>query len=36
MLNQSMGSSGVYGTAFGSLYQVGGPRSLQLSMKLQF
>ena len=36
MLNQSMGSSGVYGTAFGSLYQVGGPRSMQLSMKLQF
>jgi hypothetical protein len=37
MLNQSMGASGGdYATPFGSLYQVGGPRSLQLSMKLQF
>jgi hypothetical protein len=37
MLNQSMGANaGSYGTGFGSLYQVGGPRSLQLSMKLQF
>jgi hypothetical protein len=36
MLNQSLGGNGIYGTAFGSLYQVGGPRSLQLSLKLQF
>jgi hypothetical protein len=37
MLNQSMGASGGdYATPFGSLYQVGGPRSLQLSMKIQF
>ena len=40
LLNQSLGSAGPnstsYKTAFGSLYQVGGPRSLQLSMKVQF
>jgi hypothetical protein len=38
MLNQALGggAGGFYGSAFGSLYQVGGPRSLQLSMKLQF
>jgi hypothetical protein len=37
MLNQSMGATGTsYATPFGSLYQVGGPRSLQLSLKLQF
>jgi hypothetical protein len=35
MLNQSLGTGG-YGTAFSALYQVGGPRSLQLSMKLSF
>jgi Carboxypeptidase regulatory-like domain/TonB dependent receptor len=36
MLNQSLGASNFHGTALGSLYQVGGPRSIQLSMKLQF
>lgn len=36
MLNQSLGGHGIYGTAFGSLYQVGGPRSLQLSLKVLF
>lgn len=36
MLNQSMGSSNFHGTPLNALYQVGGPRSLQLSMKLQF
>jgi hypothetical protein len=40
MLNQSLGSAGPnstsYATAFGALYQVGGPRSLQLALKLQF
>jgi hypothetical protein len=39
MLNQSMGANGntaEYGNGFGSLYQVGGPRSFQLSMKLEF
>ena len=36
LLNQSLGSNGLYGNAFGSLYQIGGPRSLQLSMKLEF
>jgi hypothetical protein len=36
MLNQSLGSGGFYGSGFGSLYQVGGPRSFQLSLKLQF
>jgi hypothetical protein len=35
MLNQSFGS-GYYGSGFGSLYQIGGPRSIQLSLKLQF
>jgi hypothetical protein len=36
MLNQSLGAGGFYGSGFGSLYQVGGPRSLQLSMKILF
>ena len=36
MLNQSMGVSGTYGSAFSSLYQIGGPRSFQVSMKFQF
>jgi Carboxypeptidase regulatory-like domain len=40
MLNQSLGSAGPnstsYATAFGALYQVGGPRSMQIAMKLQF
>jgi hypothetical protein len=37
MLNQSLGGvNDPYGSSFGTLYQVGGPRSLQLSMKLQF
>jgi hypothetical protein len=36
MLNQSLAAGGFYGSGFGSLYQVGGPRSFQLSMKLQF
>jgi hypothetical protein len=35
MLNQSLFSHGFYGSGFGSLYQVGGPRSLQFSVKLQ-
>jgi hypothetical protein len=36
MLNQSLGSSNYDGGSLGSLYQVGGPRSLQFSVKLQF
>jgi hypothetical protein len=36
MLNQSLGSSNFHGTPLNGLYQVGGPRSLQLSVKLQF
>jgi hypothetical protein len=35
MLSGSLGSSGVSG-GFNPLYQVGGPRSLQLALKLQF
>jgi hypothetical protein len=35
MLNQSMAGD-VYTNGFGTLYQVGGPRSLQLAIKLQF
>jgi hypothetical protein len=36
MTNHSMGQNGGYSNALSSLYQVGGPRSLQLSLKLQF
>jgi hypothetical protein len=39
LLNQGMGAGAVgsnYANPFGSLYQIGGPRSFQLSMKLQF
>jgi hypothetical protein len=37
MLNQSMGGvNDPYGSSFGTMYQMGGPRSLQLAMKLQF
>jgi hypothetical protein len=36
MLNQSLGSSNYDGGSLGSLYQVGGPRSFQLSARLQF
>jgi hypothetical protein len=36
-LNQQLGATNAsFVTSFGSLYQVGGPRSFQLSMKLQF
>jgi Carboxypeptidase regulatory-like domain len=36
MLNQNLGSSNIHGTSFNALYQQGGPRSLQVSLKLQF
>jgi hypothetical protein len=36
MLNQALGASDLFGGGFSSLYQIGGPRSLQLSMKVQF
>jgi hypothetical protein len=36
MLNQGLGSGNFHGTPLNGLYQVGGPRSLQLSMTLQF
>jgi Carboxypeptidase regulatory-like domain/TonB-dependent Receptor Plug Domain len=36
MLDQSLSAGGFYGSGFGSIYQIGGPRSLQLSMKVQF
>jgi hypothetical protein len=36
MLNQSLGSGNFHGTPLNGLYQVGGPRSLQVSVKLQF
>jgi hypothetical protein len=37
MLNSSLGAgANGYGSPLGSLYQIGGPRSFQLSMKLQF
>jgi hypothetical protein len=36
MMNQSLGSGNFHGTPLNALYQIGGPRSLQLSMKLQF
>jgi hypothetical protein len=37
MLNQSLAAGdGFFGSGFSSLYQVGGPRSLQLALKLQF
>jgi Carboxypeptidase regulatory-like domain len=36
MLNQGLGSSNFHGTPLNALYQIGGPRSLQVSLKLQF
>jgi hypothetical protein len=35
MLGRSLGSGGLSG-GFNPLYQIGGPRSIQLSMKLRF
>ncbi len=35
MLGRSLGSGGVNG-GLSPLYQIGGPRSLQLAVKLQF
>src|SRR5262249_25619466 len=35
MLNSSLGSGGLVG-GLSALYQVGGPRSVQLALKLQF
>jgi hypothetical protein len=35
MLNNYLGSNGQHG-AFNPLYQIGGPRSIQLALKLQF
>jgi hypothetical protein len=34
MLGRSLGQG--YGTGFSPLYQIGGPRSIQLALKLQF
>ena len=36
MLNQGLGSGNFHGTPLNGLYQVGGPRSLQLSLAVQF
>ena len=36
MLNQGLGGGNFHGSPLNGLYQVGGPRSLQASMKLQF
>jgi len=36
MLNQGLGSGNFHGTPLNGLYQVGGPRSLQLSLTIQF
>jgi hypothetical protein len=36
MLNQGLGFGNFHGTPLNALYQVGGPRSLQLSLKFQF
>jgi hypothetical protein len=35
MLNHSLGSGGTNG-GFNPLYQIGGPRSIQLAFELQF
>lgn len=35
MLNNSLGSGGANG-GFNPLYQIGGPRSIQLALELQF
>ena len=35
MLGQSLGAGGIFG-GFNPLYQVGGPRSIQIALKLQF
>jgi hypothetical protein len=35
MLGQSLGSGGI-DTGFSPLYQIGGPRSIQLALKVQF
>jgi hypothetical protein len=36
MLNEGLGSSNFHGTPLNGLYQVGGPRSLQLALQVQF
>jgi hypothetical protein len=36
MLGQSLGGGGTFSGGFNALYQVGGPRSMQISMKLLF
>jgi hypothetical protein len=36
MLNQGLGSGNFHGTPLNGLYQAGGPRSLQVALKLQF
>jgi hypothetical protein len=36
MLGQSLGGGGTFSGGFNALYQVGGARSMQISMKLQF
>ena len=36
MLAQSLAPSGLGGGAFNPLYQIGGPRSIQFALKLQF
>jgi len=36
MLNQSLNNGNLGGGAFSSLYQIGGPRSIQLALKLMF
>jgi hypothetical protein len=36
MLNESLGANNEYGSSLSSLFQTGGPRSMQVSLKLQF
>ena len=36
MLNQGLGSGNFHGTPLNGLYQVGGPRSMQIALTVQF